>query len=163
MRCMPWVLIAANAALPFPMMVSPPRSRRRASRPGTLIAADRHDAGNLRRFFPEARIVRMERPAYAPPMRAADLAAQVAVVWRKGSEKRLPKDAKSEFGGSRQRRPHARTRGCSLAALSAGFGGAKVDSEIVVGDPGGGKLRNLFLGYRDVMLDGQQILANGKA
>ena len=64
---------------------------------GTLIAADRHDAGNLRRFFPEARIVRMERPAYAPPMRAADLAAQVAVVWRKGSEKRLPKDAKSEF------------------------------------------------------------------
>ena len=25
---------------------------------GTLIAADRHDAGNLRRFFPEARIVR---------------------------------------------------------------------------------------------------------
>jgi hypothetical protein len=36
---------------------------------GTLMAADRHDAGNLRRFFPEARIVRMERPAYAPPDR----------------------------------------------------------------------------------------------
>ena len=32
MRCMPWVLTAANAALPFPMMDLPPRSRRRASR-----------------------------------------------------------------------------------------------------------------------------------
>ena len=32
MRCMPWVPIAASAALAFPMMASPPRSRRRASR-----------------------------------------------------------------------------------------------------------------------------------
>jgi len=64
---------------------------------GTLIAADRHDAGNLRRYFPEARIVRVERPAYAPPMRPADLTAKVAVVWRKGSDNRLPKEAKSEF------------------------------------------------------------------
>ena len=64
---------------------------------GTLIAADRHDAGNLRRFFPEARIVRVERPAYAPLIRAADLTSKVAVVWRKGSEKRLPKDAETKF------------------------------------------------------------------
>ena len=64
---------------------------------GTLVAADRHDAGNLRRFFPEARIVRVERPAYAPPIRATDLTSKVAVVWRKGSEKRLPKEAKNEF------------------------------------------------------------------
>jgi Dolichyl-phosphate-mannose-protein mannosyltransferase len=64
---------------------------------GTLIAADRHDAGNLRRLFPEARIVRIERPAYAPPLRASDLTSKVAVVWRKGSDKRLPKETESEF------------------------------------------------------------------
>lgn len=64
---------------------------------GTLIAADRHDAGNLPRYFPEARIVRVERPAYAPPMRPADLTAKVAVVWRKGPDNRLPKEATSEF------------------------------------------------------------------
>lgn len=64
---------------------------------GTLIAADRHDAGNLRRFFPEARVVKVERPAYAPPMRAVDHSAKVAVVWRKGSDKRLPKEAEGEF------------------------------------------------------------------
>ena len=29
----------------------------RGFKAGTIIAADRHDAGNLRRFFPEARIV----------------------------------------------------------------------------------------------------------
>ena len=68
----------------------------RGFKAGTIIAADRHDAGNLRRFFPEARIVRIERPAYAPPIRAADLTAKVAVVWRKGSEKRLPKDTESD-------------------------------------------------------------------
>ena len=45
----------------------------------------------------EARIVRVERPAYAPPIRATDLTSKVAVVWRKGSEKRLPKEAKNEF------------------------------------------------------------------
>ena len=64
---------------------------------GTLIAADRQDAGNLRRLFPEARIVRTEPPAYAPPIRASDLTSKVAVVWRKGSDNRLPKEAASEF------------------------------------------------------------------
>jgi hypothetical protein len=64
---------------------------------GTIIAADRHDSGNLRRMFPEARIIRVERPAYAPPIRTGDLTSKVAVVWRKGSESRLPKEAESEF------------------------------------------------------------------
>lgn len=64
---------------------------------GTIVAADRHDAGNLRRLFPDARIVRLERPAYAPPMRAADFTSKVAVVWRKGPEKRLPNEAEDEF------------------------------------------------------------------
>lgn len=69
----------------------------RGFRTGTIIADDRHDAGNLRRMFPGARIVRVERPAYAPPLRATDLTSKVAVIWRKGSESRLPKQAKSEF------------------------------------------------------------------
>jgi hypothetical protein len=69
----------------------------RGFKTGTLIAANRHDAGNLRRRFPKARIVRVERPAYAPPMRAADLTSKVAVVWREGSDKRLPEEAKGEF------------------------------------------------------------------
>jgi hypothetical protein len=64
---------------------------------GTLIAADRHDAGNLRRSFPEARIVRTEPPAYAPPIRANDLTSKVAVVWRKESDRRLPKETLAEF------------------------------------------------------------------
>jgi 4-amino-4-deoxy-L-arabinose transferase-like glycosyltransferase len=64
---------------------------------GTLIATDRHDAGNLRRYFPDARIVRVERPAYAPPLRAGDGTAKVAVVWRHGSGKQVPKEARREF------------------------------------------------------------------
>ena len=49
---------------------------------GTIIAADRQDAGNLRRMFPEARIVRLERPRYVPPL-CADAVPKVAVVWRR--------------------------------------------------------------------------------
>jgi hypothetical protein len=64
---------------------------------GTLIATDRHDAGNLRRYFPDARVVRVERPAYAPPLRAGDGTAKVAVVWRHGSGKQVPKEARREF------------------------------------------------------------------
>jgi 4-amino-4-deoxy-L-arabinose transferase-like glycosyltransferase len=64
---------------------------------GTLIAATREDAGNLRRMFPDARIVRLERPPYAPPLRAADLSSKVAVVWRKGPVDSLPKGADAQF------------------------------------------------------------------
>jgi hypothetical protein len=64
---------------------------------GTLIASDRHDAGNLRRMFPEARIVCLERPGYAPPIRAADLSPKVAVVWRKRREVPLATGADLEF------------------------------------------------------------------
>ena len=95
---------------------------------GTLIAADRHDAGNLRRFFPEARIVRVERPAYAPPIRASGphiegrrgVAQRVGEAAAQGRQERVRQDR----GQSRR---HARTRGRSLAALSAGIGRAKVD------------------------------------
>jgi 4-amino-4-deoxy-L-arabinose transferase-like glycosyltransferase len=64
---------------------------------GTIIAVDRHDAGNLRRLFPDARIVCLGRPSYAPPIRATDLSSKVAVVWRKQDAKPLPKDAAREL------------------------------------------------------------------
>jgi hypothetical protein len=55
---------------------------------GTIIAATSEDAGNLRRFFPEARIVRLESPRYAPPARAAQAGDKLAVVWREGQKLR---------------------------------------------------------------------------
>jgi hypothetical protein len=64
---------------------------------GTLIAEDRHDAGNLRRMFPEARIVSLGRPNYAPSLRAVDLSSKVAVVWRKPDESKLPAEAEPEL------------------------------------------------------------------
>jgi len=63
---------------------------------GTIIAADRQDAGNLRRFFPDARVVRLERPRYVPPLRS-DLPPKVAVVWREGQGTRLSKEAREEL------------------------------------------------------------------
>jgi hypothetical protein len=64
---------------------------------GTLIASDRHEAGNLRCVFPEARIVCLGRPGYAPPLRAADLSSKVAVVWRKPEQGSLPAEAEPEY------------------------------------------------------------------
>ncbi|HEX2448267.1 MAG TPA: glycosyltransferase family 39 protein [Methyloceanibacter sp.] len=126
---------------------------------GTLIAADRHDAGNLRHFFPQVRIVRVERPAYAPPMRAADLASKVAVVWRKGSDRRLPKEAQSEFekvaGGMAVTPERVRV---PWQPFPPGSAGRVWDWVIVVADPKQGS-GNLFLGYRTVMAIGQRILA----
>jgi len=95
--------------------------------PGTIIAANRDDAGNLRRMFPTARIIRLERPSYAPPLRAADFSSKVAVVWRDGPEGRLPEGAEPEFaqiGG--KARCYARAREHPLAALSAVIGRARV-------------------------------------
>jgi len=64
---------------------------------GTIIAVDRHDAGNLRRMFPEARIICLGRPSYAPPIRATDLSSKIAVVWRKQDDGKLPKDVEREL------------------------------------------------------------------
>jgi hypothetical protein len=60
---------------------------------GTLIAFNRHDAGNLRRLFPHARIVCLRSPSYGPPLRRADLTERAAVVWRQSEGTNLPKDA----------------------------------------------------------------------
>jgi hypothetical protein len=63
----------------------------------TIIAEDRHDAGNLRRLFPEARIVCLEPPSYAPPVRPADLISEAVVIWRKGGAEELPDGAEREL------------------------------------------------------------------
>ncbi len=64
---------------------------------GTIIAEDRHDAGNLRRLFPEARIVCLDPPSYAPPIRPADLSSEAFVIWRKGKPQTLPDGAEAEL------------------------------------------------------------------
>jgi 4-amino-4-deoxy-L-arabinose transferase-like glycosyltransferase len=68
----------------------------RGFRSGTIIAADRHDAGNLRRLFPKARIVLVGRPNYSPPPRALDLSSKAVVIWRKGVVA-LPEGAEGEL------------------------------------------------------------------
>jgi Dolichyl-phosphate-mannose-protein mannosyltransferase len=70
---------------------------------GTIIAEDRHDAGNLRRLFPDARIVSLERPSYAPPIRSADLTSEAVVIWRKGGAEEVPEGAQSELARIRAR------------------------------------------------------------
>lgn len=64
---------------------------------GTIIALSRHDAGNLRRFFPKARIVCLDRPNYGPPARAADYQSEAVVIWRPEQGEKLPKAAESEL------------------------------------------------------------------
>jgi 4-amino-4-deoxy-L-arabinose transferase-like glycosyltransferase len=60
---------------------------------GTLIAMNRHDAGNLRRLFPQARIVCLRSPTYAPPLRKADVRELGAVVWRQSEGTSSPREA----------------------------------------------------------------------
>ncbi len=64
---------------------------------GTIVALNRHDAGNLRRFFPEARIVCLDRPNYGPPVRAADHASEAIVLWRPEQGEERPKKAEGEL------------------------------------------------------------------
>jgi len=64
---------------------------------GTIIAEDRHDAGNLRRLLPDARIVVLEPPSYAPPIRPDDLSSEAVVIWRKGGTEEVPEGAQNEL------------------------------------------------------------------
>lgn len=59
---------------------------------GTIIAQTRHDAGNLRRYFPQSRIVCLEAPRYAPPLREK-ATGQVALVLNPKSRPRYLHDA----------------------------------------------------------------------
>jgi 4-amino-4-deoxy-L-arabinose transferase-like glycosyltransferase len=64
---------------------------------GPIIAADREEAGNLRRFFPDARIVRIERPRYVPRPKPFDPRSKLAVVWREDRRHRLSKADSDEL------------------------------------------------------------------
>ncbi|HET7446646.1 MAG TPA: glycosyltransferase family 39 protein [Methyloceanibacter sp.] len=64
---------------------------------GTIIALSRHDAGNLRRFFPNARIVCFDRPNYGPLMREVDGRSKAAVIWRPEQGETIPKIAEGEL------------------------------------------------------------------
>jgi hypothetical protein len=64
---------------------------------GTIIALSRHDAGNLRRFFPNARVVCFDRPNYGPPMRAVDGRSEAVVIWRPEQGGTVPKIAEGEL------------------------------------------------------------------
>ncbi|MDJ0514314.1 MAG: glycosyltransferase family 39 protein [Methyloceanibacter sp.] len=76
---------------------------------GTLMVMDRNDGGNLRRMFPEARIVLLRRPYYAPAVRPQDLSAPAAIVWRPQHGERLPFQARlamRQIGGAVIGRPN---------------------------------------------------------
>jgi hypothetical protein len=64
---------------------------------GTIVALSRHDAGNLRRFFPDARIVCFDSPNYGPPMREEDAHSEAVVIWRPEQGERMPKPAQGEI------------------------------------------------------------------
>ncbi|MEZ5827634.1 MAG: glycosyltransferase family 39 protein [Hyphomicrobiales bacterium] len=81
--------------VPFEELAEALRARGIGS--GTIMAANRHDAGNLRRLFPDARIVCLRNPAYGPRVRVADLKEVSVVVWRPSDGARLPKGAKAEL------------------------------------------------------------------
>ncbi len=66
-------------------------------RSGTVIATNRDDAGNLRRLFPDARIVCLRNPHYAPPVRPVDRETAGALVWRAAEGEKLPKGAAAEL------------------------------------------------------------------
>jgi hypothetical protein len=59
---------------------------------GTIIAQSRHDAGNLRRYFPLSRISCLEAPRYAPPLSGA-ATGQVAIVLNPKPRPRYLRDA----------------------------------------------------------------------
>jgi hypothetical protein len=59
---------------------------------GTIIAQTRHDAGNLRRYFPQSRVVCLEAPRYAPPLRGK-ATGEVALVLNPKSRPRYMHEA----------------------------------------------------------------------
>jgi hypothetical protein len=116
-------------------------------------------------MFPEARIVCLGPPSYAPPIRPADLSSKAVVIWRKGETQVLPDGAESELariGGHVAATPER--AGDPLAALSLHVGRARLDMD-------GGRRRfrggerpwrrgsKMIFGYRHVSVDGQGIIA----
>src|SRR5262249_23463641 len=71
--------------------------RAEASDEGRSLPLRRHAAGNLRRFFPNARIVCFDRPNHGPPMRAVDVRSEAVVIWRPEQGETVPKMAQDEL------------------------------------------------------------------
>ena len=65
---------------------------------GTIIAESRHDAGNLRRFFPQARISCLESPSYVPPLRGERGDASGSRLETKIESKISPRSAETGRG-----------------------------------------------------------------
>ena len=71
--------------------------RKQGFKTGTIVAAYRHTAGNMRRLFPTARVVALKWPRVVPPIRPGDRSAQIALVWNVDSQgAALPKGAADE-------------------------------------------------------------------
>jgi hypothetical protein len=71
--------------------------RRRGFETGTLMGGYRHVAGNMRKYFPKARIIALKGPVYVPPTRHPE-GAPIAVVWNPRTEGwALPERAKLEL------------------------------------------------------------------
>jgi len=126
---------------------------------GTIIAATRDDAGNLRRLFPMARIVRLERPPYAPPLRP-DASGKVALVWR-GTANRQPPRELAHLAGAASRRSASACPGRSpirqARPSEVGVDDRRGRSRHITASP------NFVVGYRPVTLIGQRTIAKGKA
>ena len=65
-------------AIPFDQLAAGIRAQ--GFERGTIVAVDNHVAGNLRRFFPDDRIVNAAA-GYVPPMTPRARGGQIAVVW----------------------------------------------------------------------------------
>jgi len=84
-----------RVATPYPGLAEALKAR--GFEDGTIVALSRHDAGNLRRFFPKARIVCLDRPNYGPPARAADYRSETVVLWRPEQGGDMPRAAAGEL------------------------------------------------------------------
>lgn len=101
--------------------------RARGVRSGTIIASNRDDAGNLRRLFPEARVVCLRNPHYAPPIRPVNRTAKCVLVWQATEGEQEPKGAAeaiaseiAKSGGSLEGAPQeVRVRWSSFGSTEA--------------------------------------------
>jgi 4-amino-4-deoxy-L-arabinose transferase-like glycosyltransferase len=90
-----------RVAIPYEGLVAALKARGFQS--GLIIADQRHDAGNLRRLLPAARVACLQRPSYVPPLRDSDRTGKLVLIWSpKTDGKQLPKGAEeliAQLGG----------------------------------------------------------------
>jgi hypothetical protein len=90
-----------RAAIPYQGLVA--SLQERGLHPGIIVTEQRHDAGNLRRFFPDAAIGCLERPSYLPPSARSHSPEKLVILWsRSDKDDRLPvgvTELAAKFGG----------------------------------------------------------------